>query len=116
MSDSNDGFDEPFCNTLAGVLLANSTLENLNLQLPEGAGGSRWLSSIYLSLEMNTKLKSLTAKIFDTFGGELCVTITSGLAKNSTVEKLSLNGLHLNGDDGGLMARKLGFPPFAWKL
>jgi hypothetical protein len=99
-----DGFDEPFCNTFAGVLLANSTLQNLTLQLPEGAGG-RWLSSMFLSLGMNTALKSLTANIFDTFGDELCQAISSGLAKNSTLEKLSLYGMHSSGDDGALMAR-----------
>jgi hypothetical protein len=98
------GFDEPFFNTFAGVLLANSTLQNLTLQLPEGAGG-RWLSSIFLSLGMNTALKSLTANIFDTFGDELCQAISNGLAKNSTLEKLSLYSMHSSGDDGALMAR-----------
>ena len=46
-------------------------------------------------------------KIFDTYGDELCVAITSGLAKNSTLEKLSLNGMHLNGDDGSLPSTSL---------
>ena len=32
-----DDFDEPFCNALAAVLLSNSTLNNLTLQLPEGS-------------------------------------------------------------------------------
>jgi hypothetical protein len=99
-----DGFDEPFCNTLAGVLLYNSTLRNITLRLPEGVGG-RWLSSIFLSLGMNTTLKSLTAHIRDEFGDELCATIRSGLAKNSTLDELSLQGMVPNDDDGAVSAR-----------
>jgi hypothetical protein len=99
-----EGFDEPFCNTFAGVLLANSTLKNLTLWLPEGASG-RWLSSIFLSLGMNTALKSLIINKFDTLGDELCRAISSGLAKNSTLEELSLYAMRSSGDDGTLMAR-----------
>jgi hypothetical protein len=54
---------------------------------------------------MNSALKSLTANIFDNFGDELCQAISSGLGKNSTLEKLSLHGMHSSGDDGALMAR-----------
>jgi hypothetical protein len=39
----SDDFDESFCNTLAAVLLSNSTLQNLTLQLSLRASG-RWLS------------------------------------------------------------------------
>jgi hypothetical protein len=100
----SDCFDEPFCNTLAGVLLSNSTLQNLTLRLPEDAGG-RWLSSIFLSLGMNTTLKSLTVNMFDEFEDELCAAITSGLAKNSTLEELLLYGVDSSDGDGAVSAR-----------
>jgi hypothetical protein len=44
-----DDCDEPFCNSLAAVLLCNSTLREVTLKLPEDDCG-RWLSSIFLSL------------------------------------------------------------------
>jgi hypothetical protein len=94
--------DEPFCDTLAAVLLCNSTLQKL--QLPEGSSG-RWLSSIFLSFGMNTTLKSLSVGICDEFGDELCLAIRNGLAKNSTLEELSLDNMVPNNDDGAVSAR-----------
>jgi hypothetical protein len=97
-----DYFDETFCNTLAAVLLCNSTLQNLTLQIPQGSdagSGGRWLSSIFLSLAVNTTLKSLTTMICDEFGEELCAAIRSGLVKNSTLETLSLCEMVSGGDD-----------------
>jgi hypothetical protein len=96
--------DEPLCNSLAAVLLCNSTLEGVALKLPEIACGI-WLSPIFHSLGMNTTLKSFTAKIFDKFEDELCGAISSGLANNSSLEKLSLYGMHSSDDDGALWAR-----------
>jgi hypothetical protein len=100
-----DYFDEPaFFNNLAAVLLCNSTLQNLEVRVPEGAGG-RWLSSMFLSLNVNTTLKSLTVGTYDEFGDELCAAIRNGLAKNSTLEKLSLQVTIAGGDDGAVSAR-----------
>jgi hypothetical protein len=99
--------DETFYNTLAAVLLSNSTLQNLTLHLMDGANG-RWLSSIFLSLGTNTSLKSLSVMVFDEFGDELCAAIRNGLAKNSTLEELWLGGMIItsnNGDDGAVSAR-----------
>jgi hypothetical protein len=96
--------DEPFCDTLAAVLLCNSTLQNLTLQIPAGANG-RWLSTIFLSLGMNTTLKSLSVSIFDELGDKLCAAIRNGLAKNSTLEKLSLDRILSSDDDGAVSAR-----------
>jgi hypothetical protein len=92
-------FDEPFCNSLAAVLLCNSTLQNLTVCTPGRALG-RWLSSIFLSLGMNTTLNSLSVSISDEFRDELCAAIRSGLAKNSTLEKLSLSSIVLSDDNG----------------
>jgi hypothetical protein len=39
--------DESVCNTLAAVLLCNSTLRNLTLWLPEASAVGRWLSSVF---------------------------------------------------------------------
>jgi hypothetical protein len=66
--------DEPLCNALAAVLLSNSTLQNLTLQPLEGAIG-RWLVSIFLSLAVNTSLKTLSVSLIDVFGDELCAAI-----------------------------------------
>jgi hypothetical protein len=99
-----DVCDEPLCNTLAVVLLHNSTLQNLTLTLSVGGGGILF-SSILLSLGMNTTLKSLDAYISDRFGDELCAAITSGLAKNTTLEKLTLGAMHSSDDDGAVSAR-----------
>jgi hypothetical protein len=99
-----DECDEPVCNTLAAVLLCNSTLQNLSLELPEDAGG-RWISSIFLSLGTNTTLKSLSVRTFDKFGDELCAAIRNGLAPNSTLEELSLYNMFPIGDDGAVSAR-----------
>jgi hypothetical protein len=85
-------FEEPFFNTLAVVLLCNSTLQNLTVYTTVHASG-RWFSSIFLSLGMNTTLKSLTVDIRDEFGDELCAAIRSGLEKNSTLKELSLKNI-----------------------
>jgi hypothetical protein len=99
-----DVCDEPLCNTLAVVLLHNSTLQNLTLTLSVGGGGILF-SSILLSLGMNTTLKSLDAYISDRFGDELCAAITSGLTKNTTLENLTLTGMLPRDDDGAASAR-----------
>jgi hypothetical protein len=52
-------FDESFFNSLAVVLICNSTLQNLTLHAVTRAK-VRWISSLFLSLGMNTALKSLT--------------------------------------------------------
>jgi hypothetical protein len=96
-------FDDLFCNILAAVLLCNSTLWNLTLGAGTRARG-RWFSSIFLSLGTNTALKSLSLNISDEFGDKLCAAIRSGLAKNSTLELLSLNGMVLSDDDGAVSA------------
>jgi hypothetical protein len=100
-----DDCDESFCNTLAVVLLYNSTLQSLVLRLPEEGAGGRWLSPIFLSLRTNTTLKSLTADIFDEFGEELCAAIRNGLEKNSTLEELLLDNMVPSDDDGAVSAR-----------
>jgi hypothetical protein len=97
--------DEPLCDTLAAVLLCNSTLQNLTMRLPEENASGRWLSSIFLSLGMNTTLVSLSVGICDNFGDELCAAIKKGLAKNSTLEKLSLYTIFSSDVDGALSAR-----------
>jgi hypothetical protein len=74
--------DDLFCSTLAAVLLCNSTLQNLTLRLPDESAGGRWLSSMFLSLGMNTALKSLSVGTFDKLGDELCAAIRSGLVKS----------------------------------
>jgi hypothetical protein len=99
-----DDCDEPLCSTLAAVLLSNATLQNLTVHNSTRDSG-RWFSSIFLSLGMNTSLKSLTVKIRDKFGDELCAAITSGLAKNTALEFLSLHGILTSDDDGAISAR-----------
>jgi hypothetical protein len=54
---------------------------------------------------MNTTLKCLTTDIYDEFGDELCSAITSGLAKNTTLEELSIEEIIPSGDDEALLAR-----------
>jgi hypothetical protein len=98
--------DESFCNAMGEVLLCNSTLRNLTLQRPAGANDGRDLCPIFLSLGMNSTLKSLSVSIFDEFGDELCAAILNGLAKNSTLEQLSLHNMRSNNDDGALSAYK----------
>jgi hypothetical protein len=100
-----DDCDEPFCDTLAAVLLCNSTLQNLALRLPEGIASGRWLSPIFLSLGTNTTLKSLFVSILDKLGDKLCAAIRNGLAKNSTLEELSLHDILPSDDDGVISAR-----------
>jgi hypothetical protein len=97
-------FDGPLCNTLAAVLLCNSTLQNLTVY-PRTPARGRWLSPIILSLGMNTTLKSLSVSIGDEFGDELCVAIRNGLAKNSTLEELILDNMIPSDDDGAVSAR-----------
>jgi hypothetical protein len=99
-----DDYDEPFCKTLAEVLLYNSTLQNLTMVAARRARG-RGFSSIFLSLGMDdTALESLHVSIFDKFGDKLCAAIRNGLAKNSTLEALSLDDMVPSGDDGTLSA------------
>ena len=95
--------DDPLCNTLAAVLLCNSTLLHLTVHAAR-RDRCRWFSPIFLSLGMNTTLKSLCVNICDKFGDELCAAIRNGLAKNLTLENLSLEG-YLPGDDGAVLAR-----------
>jgi hypothetical protein len=109
-----DDCDESFCNTLAALLLCNTPLQSPTLCAKTSArrrwlssrhSPGEWFSSIFLSLGLNTTLKSLTAKIGDEFGDELCAAITSGLAKNTTLEELELYDMFCGGDDGALSAR-----------
>jgi hypothetical protein len=97
-------FDEPFFNTLAAVLLCNSTLQNLTVHTASLAS-VRWFSPIFLSLGMNTTLKSLTAEISDEYGDELCAAMRRGLAKNSTLKELSLANMVAGDGDGAVSAR-----------
>jgi hypothetical protein len=95
-------FDEPFFNSLAAVLLCNSTLHNLTVYAGTSAGAwGRWISSIFLSLGMNTTLTSLTVGMHAKLEDELCAAIRNGLANNSTLKKLSLTVTIPRGDDGG---------------
>jgi hypothetical protein len=103
-------YDEPFCNTLAAVLLCNSTLQNLTVcAIPRDRSPvrGRWFSSIFLSLGTNTTLKSLSVGKVDKFGDKLCAAIRIGLANNSTLEKLSLEDLVPSDDDGAVLARNV---------
>jgi hypothetical protein len=97
--------DESFCNALAAVLLCNSALRNLAVWLPEEGAGGRWLCPIFLSLGMNTTLKSLSVRILDELGDTLCAAIRNGLATNSTLEKLLLHDVLPSDDDGAVSAR-----------
>jgi hypothetical protein len=97
--------DEPLCDTLALVLLCNSTLQNLALRLPMEVAGGRWLCLIFLSLGMNSTLKSFSTNIYDEVGDELCAAIRSGLAKNSTLEEFSLYDVLSSDDDSAVSAR-----------
>jgi hypothetical protein len=98
-------FDESFCNALAAVLLCNSTLQNLTTVGRRARGTGRGFSSIFLSLGMNTTLKCLSVSVFDEFGDKLCAAIRNGLAKNSTLEELSLYNMIPSDDDGDVSAR-----------
>jgi hypothetical protein len=95
---------EPFFNNLAAVLLCNSTLQYLTVYAERTARG-RCLSSLFLSLQINTTLNSLSLNICDEFGDELCAAIRSGLAKNSTLEELALDDMVPSDDDGAVSAR-----------
>jgi hypothetical protein len=97
--------DEPLCDILAVVLLCNTTLQNLAFRLPEENACGRWLCPVFLSLGMNSTLKSLSVGILDEFGDKLCAAIRNGLAKNSTLEELSLHTLLASVDDGAVSAR-----------
>jgi hypothetical protein len=97
-------FDEAFLNSLAGVLLCSSTLHNLTVDTTTPTM-DRGYSTMFLSLGMNTTLKSLSASICNKFGDTLCAAIRSGLAKNSTLEELSLDDMVPSDDDGAASAR-----------
>ena len=107
--------DEPLCDTLAVVLLCNSTLQDLTLRnltlqdltlrRPGENAGARWLCPIFLSLGMNTTLKRLSVSILDKMEDKLCAAIRNGLTKNSTLEDLSLHHVLPSDDDGTVSAR-----------
>jgi hypothetical protein len=101
-------FDDPLCNTLAAVLLCNSTLRALVVQAATHGrtrGKGIWFSPIFLSLGMNTTLSGLSVNICDEFGDELCAAIRNGLAKNSTLTFLALESMLPSDDDGAVSAR-----------
>jgi hypothetical protein len=54
---------------------------------------------------MNTTLESLSVGICDHFEDELCAAVRKGLAKNSTLEELSLDDILPSDDDGAVSAR-----------
>jgi hypothetical protein len=54
---------------------------------------------------MNTTLKSLSISIYDNLGDKLGAAIRNGLAKNSTIEVLSLDHTLPSDDDGAVSAR-----------
>jgi hypothetical protein len=110
MSFFFNDYDEPFCNTLAAVLLCNSTLQNLTVRAiscDRSHARGRWFSSIFLALGTNTTLKSLAVSIRDKFEDRLCEAIRSGLAKNSTLEELLVHDMVPSDDDGAVSARNV---------
>jgi hypothetical protein len=99
-----DDYDEPFCKTLAEVLLCNSTLQNLTMVAARRAKG-RGFSSIFLSLGMDdTALESLHVSIFDKFGDKLCAAIMNNLARKSTLEEPPVDDMVPSGHDGTVSA------------
>jgi hypothetical protein len=109
--------EKVFYDTLAKVLLSNSTLQELAISTP--GRDCLWLSPLFLALEVNTVLKVLRI-YFSSFRlvGEASLTciyeklstaMMLGIGKNSTLESLHLSNVKLGGNDNSLWREAFSF-------
>jgi hypothetical protein len=110
--ESNCSFPDGGRTIITNALKKNASVTEINLLAATRASG-RWFSSLFLSLGMNTTLKSLHVSIFSEFGDELSAAIRNGLAKNSTLEELSLYEMIPSGNDGAVSAHAMHLILFA---
>jgi hypothetical protein len=102
-------FDKEFLGALAALLLSNSTIHNLTLELPNQS--STWLSSNFVPLwrkalsflRTSTTVTSLSINIAwvapESFVSTFLVDIAAVLEENSSLEHLTMNAKSVNVED-----------------
>jgi hypothetical protein len=98
--------DEVFWEVLAAALLSNSTLSYISL---DGSGSCSWLSPLFLALQLNTGLKELRIDGIELIDEKLSTAMRLGLAKNSTLETLTLPWIKEGDNDMPLWLEALSF-------
>jgi hypothetical protein len=83
------GFNGLFCDGMATALLVNTTLVDLTLRVPS-LEGDRWLQPLFISMRINTSLKSLHVNYFRFTDESVCESLRDMLAQNSVLESLTL--------------------------
>jgi hypothetical protein len=93
-----DSIHHEFYGAMATSLQSNSTLQELSIRyLGTTSPTSVCLSSLFLALGMNKRLRKLHLSGFSSVGGSLIPALRQGLGKNSTLEILELiqSGSHV---------------------
>jgi hypothetical protein len=84
--------DDGICDTLASVLLVNTTLTDLTVHTPrQFRSSSTWLHAFFVALRMNTSLKKLDVNYLPLSDELVCGALREVFAKNSVLEELTLN-------------------------
>jgi hypothetical protein len=83
-------FPQAFYDGFAVVLLVNTTLTNLELNILDDESQVALLAPVFLALGMNKAIKSLTMRHYSSSDGPLHLAIRDGLEKNSTLEMLDI--------------------------
>jgi hypothetical protein len=84
-------FDSLFYEAMAAILLTNTTLKDLTLQItPALQFAKAWLQPLFVAMRINTSLKSVNVNDFRLSDASVLSALQVMLAKNSALEELTL--------------------------
>jgi hypothetical protein len=83
-------FHDLFYEGITTVLVVNTSLEDLNLDVRPQEGSS-WLQTLFMAMRTNTSLKTLDVNGFHLTDELVCGALRDALAKNSVLETLTLS-------------------------
>jgi hypothetical protein len=87
-------FSQAFYDAFAAALLINTTLTDLELEIPDDEAEAALMTPVFLALGMNKGLKKLTINEYSSsvdVDGQVYLALRDGLEKNSTVEMLHIS-------------------------
>jgi hypothetical protein len=113
LSVIRNDFGEVLFSLITSALLFNTSLLDLAIQNEEGEKGGRWLRLLFVTMRINTSLKSLEVNDFYLTDELVCESLRDMLAKNSVLESLTLHSPESLDETGVVSWRKN--LPFIWE-
>jgi hypothetical protein len=101
----DNDFNELFCDGITTVLVVNTTLVDLTLQVPSQERG-RWLQPLFGVMRVSSSLKSLQVNDLHLTDKSVCGALRDMLAKNAVLESLALHSPERLDDTSVLSWRK----------